>query len=293
MREVAIHTMDYIDAATTGLLSPHILPIEDLREMVSHIEETLPSTMHLPVSSEDALHFYRYLCIHVLISDEQFLLLIDVPIQDHAQQLEIYEVFNLVIPHGNFSVHYNIHNRYLGIMHDETSTEEISEDQFKTCQKTNGQLCNLNTPLPPIANPPTCVSALYAKEKDSIQERCSLQIRKASSINIPTSIAPNVWIITSLTAPVPSGFTPICPGKAPRSVIPQTPIHVLQLQPACNTTSQHFHLPPCYESHEITITISLNTANLNIVNILAPEFRRSLEQNLTSSLGQYTVSTVV
>ena len=58
IRTVSTHTMDYIDAATTGTLSPHILPIVDLKRMLSHIEETLPSTLHLPVSSEDILHFY-------------------------------------------------------------------------------------------------------------------------------------------------------------------------------------------------------------------------------------------
>ena len=46
-----MHAMDYIDAATTGILSPHILPVEDLRMMLIHIGEALPSTMHLPVSS--------------------------------------------------------------------------------------------------------------------------------------------------------------------------------------------------------------------------------------------------
>ena len=158
MREVTIHTMDYTDAATIGVLSPHVLPVEDLREELTHIEETLPSTMHLPISSEDAIHFYRYPHTHILTADEQFLLLIDVPIQDHAQQLEIYEVFNMAIPHGNFSSHYNIQNRYFGITHDETSTVEISENQFQTCQKANGQFCNLNTPLLPLTNPPTCVS---------------------------------------------------------------------------------------------------------------------------------------
>ena len=107
--------MDYIDAIRTGILSPYALPVEDLRKMLSHIEETLPSTMHLPISSEGALHFYKYLCTHVLTADEQFLLLINVPIQDHAHQLEIYEVFNLAIPNGNISAHYSIHNRYLGI----------------------------------------------------------------------------------------------------------------------------------------------------------------------------------
>ena len=81
IRMVSMHTMDYINAATMGTLSPHVLPIMDLKKM-SHIEETLPPTLHLPVSSEDTLHFYRYLCTHILIASEQFLLLIDVPIQN-------------------------------------------------------------------------------------------------------------------------------------------------------------------------------------------------------------------
>ena len=61
IKSIFIHIMDYVNAATTGTLSPHILPIADLKQMLSHIEESLPSTMHLPVSSEDTLHFYRYL----------------------------------------------------------------------------------------------------------------------------------------------------------------------------------------------------------------------------------------
>ena len=62
IRTVSMHAMDYVDAATTGTLSPHILHIADLKQMLSHIKEMLPPTMHLPVPSEDALHFYRYLC---------------------------------------------------------------------------------------------------------------------------------------------------------------------------------------------------------------------------------------
>ena len=76
-----MHIMDYVNAATTGTLSPHILPIMDLKQILSHIEETLPPTMHLPVSCKDTLHFHCYLHTHVLIANQQFLLLIDVPIQ--------------------------------------------------------------------------------------------------------------------------------------------------------------------------------------------------------------------
>ena len=115
-----MHTMGYIDSSTTGVPSPHVLPVEDLRKMSIHIEEALPSTTHLPVSSEDTLHFYRYLCTHVLITDKLFLLLINVSIQDHTQQLEIYQVFNLATPPRNLSAHYNIDSKYLGITYDKT-----------------------------------------------------------------------------------------------------------------------------------------------------------------------------
>ena len=117
--------MDYIDAATTGTLSPHILPIMDLKRVLSHIEEHLPSTLHLLVSSEDILHFYQYLRTHVLIANKQFLLLIDVPIQDRTQQLSIYKFFTLDIPHGHFTACYDINTTYLRITQDETMAVEI------------------------------------------------------------------------------------------------------------------------------------------------------------------------
>ena len=58
IKSFSLHIMDYVNAATTGTLSPHILPIADLKQMLSHIEESLPTTMYLPVPSEDILHFY-------------------------------------------------------------------------------------------------------------------------------------------------------------------------------------------------------------------------------------------
>ena len=76
--------MEYIDAATSRRLSPHVLPVIDLQRMLQHIADTLPPTLHLPISPENTLHFYRYLCTHVLIENKQFLPSIDIPIQDRS-----------------------------------------------------------------------------------------------------------------------------------------------------------------------------------------------------------------
>ena len=72
IRTVSMYTMDYVDAATARTLLRHVLLFTDLKKMLAHIEETLPPTLHLPVSSEDTLHFYRYLYTHVLITNKQF-----------------------------------------------------------------------------------------------------------------------------------------------------------------------------------------------------------------------------
>ena len=155
---LSTHTKDYIDATTSGILSPHVLPVADLQKMLQHIVDTLPPTLHLPISPLDTLHFYQYLRTHVLIENKQFLLLIDIPIQDRARQITIHEVFTLDIPHGNYSAHYDINTRYFGVTKDATMGLELSNTQFKICKQANGQFCHIPTPFQPLANPPTCIS---------------------------------------------------------------------------------------------------------------------------------------
>ena len=70
LSDAILHAMDYIDTATTSILSSHLLPVEDIPEMLIHIKAELPSTMQLPVSSDDTLHFCRYLHTHILGVEE-------------------------------------------------------------------------------------------------------------------------------------------------------------------------------------------------------------------------------
>ena len=220
--------------------------------MLTYIEETLPPTMHLPVSAEDTLYFYRYLWAHVLIANRQFLLLTDIPIQDHMQQLSVYKNFILDIPHWNFTAWYDVNTPYIGVTQDETMAVEISQQQFSICQNANGQVCNNNTPLQPLANAPSCITALYTKNAASITTRFSLQVRKAQNISILSSIAPNLWILTSASSTVTTGITLTCPGETTTFITVQKPIHILCLPPASSATSPHFHLPPWYATDSIS-----------------------------------------
>ena len=58
MRQVTTHTLDYLEAATTNILSQDIPPVKELGNLPRHIKVQLPLIMHLPISLENALHFY-------------------------------------------------------------------------------------------------------------------------------------------------------------------------------------------------------------------------------------------
>ena len=54
--------------------------------------------------------------------------MIDVPIQDRAQQIQIYKIINLPVPVGNYSMRYTVDNKYLGVTYDRTKAMDIPED---------------------------------------------------------------------------------------------------------------------------------------------------------------------
>ena len=78
--------------------------------------------------------------------------------------------------------------------------------------------------------------------------------------------------MTSSTKSDPAGIILICPDKAPKFIKLQKPFYAFHLPPACSATSLHFHLPPRYKNHQMMINISLNAANLNMMNISSLEF---------------------
>ena len=191
------------------------------------------------------------------------------PIQDRSWQIMIHEILTLDIPEGNYSACYDIDTKYLGITKDATMAVELSTTQFWVCRKANGQFCSITTPFQPLANPPSCIAALYAKSTVDITSKCSLQIWKASNTNLPTQKAPDVWILTTPLAAQVNTMTLICHEKAMEY---KKPVHILKLPMACSATSPNLYLPPRYETLTLDVNIWLNMANLHMINISTQDF---------------------
>ena len=149
---------------------------------------------------------------------------------------------------------------------------ELSTTQFWVCWEANGQFSTITTPFQPLANPPSCITALYAKSTVDITSKCLLQIQKASGVNLPTQIAPDVWIFTTLLAAPANTVTLIYPEKAIETIIIWKQVHILKLPMAWSATSSNFYLPPRYETPNLDVNVSINMANLHMINISSQDF---------------------
>ena len=63
-----------------------------------------------------------------------------------------------------------------------------------------------------------------------------------------------------------------CPGMPTKFIKVEKPIHILKIPTAFSATSSHFHLPPTYQTSHLEVNISLDMANLHIINISSLDF---------------------
>ena len=83
---------------------------------------------------------------------------------------------------------------------------------------------------------------------------------------------PSVWILTTALSAAAATITLICLGETTQFIEVKRHIHILHLPTAFSATSPNFHLPPCYEGPPLEVNISLDMANLNMINISSVNF---------------------
>ena len=94
------------------------------------------------------------------------------------------------------------HTKYFGVTKDAdngSGTLHYTISGMSTCTMDSSAAFPHFTLFQLLANPPTCIAALYAKSKTGIASKYSLQICKTTTTNLPTQIAPDVWILTTLS----------------------------------------------------------------------------------------------
>ena len=125
--------------------------------------------------------------------------------------------------------------------------------------------------------------------------QCSLSIFHTSPAFTTITITSNFWILISTPAIQGSAITMICPEMVTSSTLFQQPFHILKLPPASSAMSRHFHLPPHYKDHPVTMYISLDRANqcnqhFNSRFLHMATFQQQLDYNTHAELDRCATS---
>ena len=252
----------------------------NLRELQKHIKVTLPSTMH-----------YQYHLRTLYISTDIYVptSLLQMNILDwcgnagSCQQIEVYEVLNIDIYHTEISQHTMTykqvfrHNTWCNQCNWNIRgpVQNMSEGQWKFCIM-NTHFCTC---------PHTCVSALYAKNKDSIQKDfpTDKEGQQHQYTDIHSSKCLGLLPMNSQQYLLESHSSTL--KRHPELLPLWTPIHILQLQPAYSTTSQHDLCPyPClYSWNPLHLTQEDDPQYIDLNDIFKfPEVISASEDNVPS-----------
>ena len=209
----------------------------------------------------------------MLAAASEFILLIDIPIQDKSQQYQLYQVINLPVPHQNTTAKYAIDTKFVAISYNEDSLIPVTPEQFTECLKANGQFCHLPAPAHPLMRPPSCIASLYGKHQTAIEQHCTVIFSATPAVPEPIRVNKKLWILTTTQHMQPNPISLICPHKPTSTITPTTPFHFLHLPPACRVTTRFFHIPAHYEDETSTANISIISANIRSTNISSTDFR--------------------
>ena len=144
----------------------------------------------------------------------------------------------------------------------------MSDTEFIKCILAQGHFCNLNTALNHIESSPMCLTALFLKDNNKIQNQCTLAV---TNITGPQAnyLAQGNWAVF-VTEPTQMEMK--CSDHICIQTL-QPPIPLINLQPACSAFFPLINLPPYFKQYSKGFHVALRDANLHLPKFTPSDFR--------------------
>ena len=166
------------------------------------------------------------------------------------------------------SLIYNIEGNYLPVTKDNEYATILSDTEYIKCTFAQGHFCNLNTALNHIDSNPMCLTALFLKDNNKIQNQCKLAV---TNITGPQAnyLDQGNWAI-SVTEPTQMEIK--CSDHTHIKTF-QPPITLINLQPACSAFSPLIKLPAYFKQYSKHFHVALRAANFYLPKFSPSYFR--------------------
>ena len=271
---------EYLKIHIMGKLNTSITDPEHLRQEFLWISKQLPTRLSLPDDPHGNIwHYYRFLTVNPVIHGGKLVLMMRIPLIDVDSVMNLYKIYNLPIYNHNIgkTLQYVLEGSNLAITKDDKYAAILSDMEFIQCTLADGHFCALNTGLYQIDMSQWCVTVLFFKDNDKIDNHCRLAL---SNITGPQAnyLDQGLWAI-SVKEPVPMEVK--CKDHSHVKTL-EPPFALMNLHPACSTFSSVIKLLPYFKRFSTGFHVALKSANLHIPKFCTPDIRIWMHFNLSN-----------
>ena len=252
--------VQYLMMLSSGKLSPALIDPTHLQKELISIQKQLPPTIRLPEDPiENVWHYYKYLTLNYIPFVDIIIVLVKIPLVDNHSSLDLYKMYNLPAfnPTIGKSVKYNIEGNSIAVSHDKRYATIPTDSEFIECTLASGHFCSLRSALYHMQTSKWCLTALFLKNDELINENCEMSV---SNVTSPEAIYLDEgnWAIATVE---PDQMEITC--TAQKHVISlNPPLTLVNLQPACSAFSSKLKLPPYFRKFSQGFANAIKEANL-------------------------------
>ena len=208
----------------------------ELASLLGNIEKRLDGRMALPypMSGKSLLHYYRFLHPLIIPNGNSFHIVMALPLVDHESRYNVYKLVSVPEPEvqSSMSVQYHTESDLIAVSSDKNQFALISD--FERC--SSEIMCKLKVPIYYVLNSPTCVIALYLKDKIRVKENCAEVYTKKSKIPIVKHLFENNWL---LSTSVPFNMVTTCQDRVTEMQMKQG-VQIFKQPQRCHILSKYF-----------------------------------------------------
>lgn len=253
-----------------GRLPMTLIPPLKLMVALRKISKRLPQGFTLPHDyAKNIQWYYRNLKTLLLPQGNTFHIVTAVPLARNDAIFTIFEALTIPIPHPTLDlvVRYELESTHLAVNHDKTSYVMLNDAELSRCVQSDTDYCSFRQPVRSIAHNPSCLAALFTKDKSTVQIACKRKLTTHDSFPMVYYLQKGKWLIASR-----SKFTVhiSCYEGGTKTLYNYQiykNIHILELKSGCTGISPHFTLLPYYYNHAVE-TIEPVISNPSVVSSL-------------------------
>ena len=293
-----------INSLALGRLTPNIITPKCLQSILIQIQTKLDPTQGLPEDPvENLWKFYEFLTSKTVMQDKRILIVITVPILEHANEYEIYKVINLPLPLRNgkmstvqdgLTAHYSVEAHALAIDRERTKFVMLTDHELEACSKEVLKFCAINSPVYFVNKNALCVTSLFFGKRDMINRNCKSIVKTSVKLPQATHVSKGKWAISTRT---PLQFSIVCRHRDPFTVTARPPLSIVILDRNCAAFNDFLSLPANIEKRKTfdvtenlpeTLFSKWENGNFSVLNPIISNFGNLSKIKIPTQLKSLT-----